>query len=191
MSIRPRTGPLLLFACVFAFAHAARAQINPGAPTRLLRIRMLDGRSGKPFPDKNVFVTFWWDDPSQPAGKRRVRVGFPNDDGGTDVALDDHGIGTLAIPPQATRVQVQFVENVIQYGKRGQYLLCNVKDNRYRSPEEILTGDGQLVPLDVIASHGFVPQTDCTPRLAVHPGPGEFVVLALPDHCWPLCGLVF
>jgi hypothetical protein len=172
---------LLLFPCILSFASLASAQ--------MLTIRMINGNSGKPFANKNVFVTFWWDDPSQPPGRRRVRVGFPHDTGGTDIPLDDHGIGHIAIPPQATRVQVQSVENVVIYGKRGQYFLCNVTGNQFMEPDEFWTAGRQLVPLDLISSHGFVPQSGCTPKHAVRPAPGEFVVLAVPEHCWPLCGL--
>jgi hypothetical protein len=165
--------------------------LAPIAPAQTLTIRMVNGITGRPFPNKNVFVTFWWDDPAQPLGRRRVRVGFPNDNGGTDIPLDQHGIGHIAIPPQASRVQVQSVENVVKYGKRGQYSLCNTIGNQFKSRDEMWTAGLQIVPLDIVASRGFVPETNCTPKLPVHPAPHEFVVLAVPEHCWPLCGLSY
>jgi hypothetical protein len=171
---------LLLAIALAPFAHA-----------QTLTIRMVNGITGKPFPNKNVFVTFWWDDPAQPPGRRRVRVGFPNDTGGTDIPLDQHGIGHIAIPPKATRVQVDSVENVVKYGKRGQYSLCNVIGNQFMSPEEMWTAGRQIVPLDIVGFHGFVPETNCMPKLPVHPASGEFLVLAVPEHCWPLCGLSY
>ncbi len=175
-----------LIAVLLAVASLAQC-----APAQTLTIRMVDGRTGKPFPNKNVFVTFWLDDPTQPPGRKRVRVGFPHDSGGTDIPLDEHGIGHIAIPPTAAMVQVQSVENVVIYGKRGQYYLCDVTGNQFKSPDEMWTAGLQIVPLDVIASRGFVPQTNCTPKLAVHPAPNEFVIMALPEHCWPLCGLSY
>jgi hypothetical protein len=175
-----------LIALLLAIASSAAC-----APAQTLTIRMVDGNTGKPFPNKNVFVTFWLDDPTQPPGQRRVRVGFPHDTGGTDIPLDNHGIGYIAIPPTATWAQVQSVENVVTYGKRGQYYLCNLVGHQFMSPDEMWTAGLQIVPLDVIAARGFVPQTNCSPKLPVHPAPHEFVVLAVPEHCWPLCGLSY
>lgn len=161
------------------------------ASAQSITIRMLDGNSGKPFANKNVFVTFWWDDPSQPPGERRVRVGFPHDSGGTDIPLDSHGVATVTIPPQATMVEVQSVENVVIYGKRGQYLLCNATGNQFLSTTERFAGGHRTVPLNLVSTRGFVPETDCKPRKPVTAAPGEYVLLALPEHCWPLCGIVF
>jgi hypothetical protein len=179
---RSRSYSLTLLLCIASLASLAAAQ-TPTAQT--LTIRMVDGSSGKPFGDKNVYISFWRADPSRRLGV--VIVPLNNGNPGIDIPLDKNGIGHVDIPPQAETVKVERVENVVKYGKRGQYNICRVIGNQY-TPNP---GLGQLVPLTEVAAHGYVPETQCTPQLPPHPAPGEFIFMAVTEHCAPLCGLSY
>jgi hypothetical protein len=164
------------------------------APAQTFTVRLVNAKTGKPMANKDVTVSFWWDDPSKPADRRRVKVEMP---GGLkasnvspdNVSLDKHGEARVAIPPKATMVQV---ERALQAGrvdhKEVRYSVCHWTGDRFVYTNRFGV-KAQLVPLDEVVQHGFVPETECAAKAPVVAAPGEYVVIAAPYSCFPLCGL--
>jgi hypothetical protein len=174
---------VLILACSMTVVGFAQAQT--------ITIRMLDGNTGKPIKKKTVSVRFWWDDPSRPVGKRRVPLGFGGPPLGFNVVLDDNGVGHADVPPNATLMQVTYgIKNgdASQYGKPNAYSFCGTKDDRLETPDEFWTKGKLLVPLDEILSRGYVTPDICTASLKAPVSPGEYVVMAVEDHCTLGCG---
>jgi hypothetical protein len=76
-----------------------------GLPAQTITLRLINGKTGKPFTKKNLNVTFWWEDPSSPNKDKWTQM-----DGsflGTDVYIDKTGVAHIPVPPQATRIQVR------------------------------------------------------------------------------------
>jgi len=179
--LQRRSGLVLL--CVMALGSVVQAET--------ITIRMVDGNTGKPIKKKTVSVRFWWDDPSRPEGKRRVPLGFGGLPAGFNVYLNENGVGHADVPASATLIQVtKGIKNgdKTQYGKPTAYSFCARKDEKLQTPSEFWTYGKLLVPLEVVSSRGYVMPDECTPSLKVQPSPGEFVVLAVEDHCGSLLG---
>ena len=171
--------------CVLALGCAAQLQVR----AQTLTLRMVDGRTGKPMANKDVTVSFWWDDPKRPEGKQRVHLDLRDVPYYHNVALDKQGVGHIDIPPQATLVEVTEGMHAGRVDdKRIRYSLCNRAGDHFVWVSQFKV-KLLLVPLDEIANHGFVAETECTPKAPVGAAPGEYVVLAVPYKCFPLCGL--
>jgi hypothetical protein len=174
-----------LLVIVFALALGLLARAET------ITIRMVDGNTGKPIKKKTVSVRFWWDDPSRPTGKRRVPLGFGGPPTGFNVYLDENGIGHADVPPNATLIEVtKGIKNgdKTQYGKPNRYSFCARKDERLLTPSEFWTYGKLLVPLEEVSSRGYVMPDECTQSLNVKASPGEYVVLAVEDHCGGFLG---
>ena len=165
---------LLLLLCVLS--------LDSLAPAQTMTIRLVNGKTGKPLAKKDVTVSFWRDDPSLRKGVAGVQV---KGEEWVNISLDKHGIGLIDLPPLATKVQVVAgfregrVDNI-----RIRYRLCKLIGIQ----STLKSANLQYVSLDEITTHGFIPETDCTPKLPVHAAPGEYVVMAVPYTCWPMCG---
>jgi hypothetical protein len=158
------------------------------ASAETITIRLVNGQTGKPMADKDVAVTFWWNDPSQPAGRQLVKVAMPDGAKETNISLDKDGRARVEIPAQATMVQVERGGQGGRVGdKKIRYSLCARKGDQFVLADRFGV-KRLLVPLPELAQHGFVAETLCTPKQAVPAEPGEYVVLAVPDSCFPLCG---
>lgn len=169
---------------LLALGCAAQGQVR----AQELTVRMVDGNSGKPMANKDVTVSFWWDDPARPEGKQRVHLELGGVPYYHNVALDKQGVGHIDIPRQATLVEVTEGWHAGRVGdKRIRYSLCNRANDQYVwvSPFKVKY---LLVPVDELEQHGFVAGL-CSPKALVGAAPGEYVVLAVPDKCFPLCGL--
>ena len=180
-----RRGRSFVFILLYAFF------LGSCVKAETITIRMVDGNTGKPIQKKTVSVRFWWDDPSRPVGKRRVPLGFGGPPTGFNVYLDENGIGHADRPPNATLIQVtNGLKNgdKSQYGKPNRYSFCARKDERLLTPTEFWTNGQLLVPLEEVSSRGYVTPNGCTQSLSVHASPGEYVVLAVEDHCSGLLG---
>src|ERR1039458_3922061 len=149
-----RRYPIILLLCAMSLASLA--------PAQTMTIRMVNGKSGKPLTKKDVNVSYWRDAPSLRKGVAEVPL---NGEEWANLTLDKYGIGHINIPPQATKVQVVAgfregrVDNI-----RIRYRLCKLVGIQ----STLKSANRQYVSLDEITTHGFIPETDCMPKLPVH-----------------------
>jgi hypothetical protein len=138
------------------------------APAQTLTIRLINGKTGKPLGNKNVNVSFWWEDPTRPYKDKWVGL---NPFLGADVYIDKAGTGHIQIPPNATRISVRPGSRVGNEPFRIPYIACS-------NPSAF------DVPVEAVLRSGFVPANECKANLNVKTTSGEIVYLATPLPWW-------
>jgi len=164
------------------------------AHAQTITIRMVNGDTGKPLGNKNVGVMFRRDDPGLPPGRQHEPVTVAGDRLMIDVFLDKKGIGKVDVPPAAKMMEVipaPHDGDAREYTKRSWFSACRVKPGQLLPKDPRFPALESLVPVNQVLANGFLPTTDCMPKLQVQVHPGEYVILAKPESCFPLCGWVF
>jgi hypothetical protein len=138
------------------------------AHPQTLTIRLINGKSGKPMRNKNLKVTFWWENPAIQHKDKWSPLG---DQGGTEVNVGKTGEAQIQIPPNATKIEV---EEGLKAGKEP-----------YRVPYFDCNDDGfQMLSLDEVLRQGFVHRNSCSQKLKVVAVPGQIVLFAMPTPWW-------
>ncbi len=135
------------------------------ASAEMLTIRLVHGKSGKPVTNKNVTVTFWWEDPESPNKDKWTPMGSLF--GGTELYIDKTGAGHIEIPAKAAKVEVRAGPKIGSDPFRIPYEVCN----------EHLPG---LLSIKQVLIEGFVDGDQCNKKLSVKPQPGVIVFFAIP-----------
>jgi len=101
----------------------------------------------------------------KPLGNRFIAVEFQNSPQKSMLYINKQGIGDLEIPPGATAFSL--IAPAKKLGaNQAAYIVCGPF--------------GQLIPVQDVLQHGFVPQNECSSTLHLTAAPGELLYLITP-----------
>jgi hypothetical protein len=101
----------------------------------------------------------------KPLGDRFIAVEFQNSPQKSMIYINKQGIGDLEIPPGATAFSL--IAPAKKLGaNQAAYIVCGPF--------------GQLIPIQDVLQHGYVPQNECKPSLKLTAAPGELLYLIEP-----------
>ncbi len=101
----------------------------------------------------------------KPLGSRFIVVEFQNSPEKSMISINKQGIGHLDIPPGATAFS----------------LIAPAKKKGANQPAYIVCGPfGQLISIQDVLQHGYVPQDECRSTLKLAAAPGELLYLIEP-----------
>jgi hypothetical protein len=144
----------------------AALAIQAGAQT--ITVRLINGKTGKAMKNKNVKVTFWWEDPASRDKDKRKPLG---NWGGTDVYIGKQGTGHIDIPQKATLVEIGAGSKIGKEPFRVPYFDCT---------ESTLP----RIPVADVLARGFIPVNSCNKNLKIRVAPGEIIYLGDPIPWW-------